>query len=275
MMAFIEMGDGTRLFVRDWAGGGKPVLFVAGWALSSAMWQSQMMHLAEHGRRCVAYDRRGHGRSDDPGRGYDYDTLADDLATLLARLELDEVTVVAHSMGGGEVVRYLSRHGSARVARVLLLAPVLPFPLRTASNPDAVDGALFEQTRAQWLADFPRWLEDNADAYVGMLPAPHAVSPERREWTRQDMLQTSLHAAVACNRAIATTDFRDELRKVTVPTLIIQGDRDASMPLELSGKPVAALVPGSRLVVYEQAPHGLYLSHRDRLNRDLLELAGG
>jgi len=177
-------------------------------------------------------------------------------------------------MGGSEVVRYLSRHGAARVARVLLLAPVLPFPLKTASNPDAVDGRLFEQTRAAWLQDFPRWLEENGDPYVGTLPPPNAVSAETRAWTKSDMQQTSLQAVVECNRAIVETDFRQELRAIDVPTLIIQGDRDASMPLELSGRRAAALVPGSRLVVYEQAPHGLYLSHRDRLNRDLAAFVG-
>jgi len=149
--------DRTNLFHKDW-GTGKPIVFVSSWGLNADMWAYQMVALSGLGLRCVAFDRRGHGRSDDPGRGYDYDTLADDLATVIEQLELQQITLIGHSMGAGEIVRYLSRHGPNRVARVVLLAPTTPFLLKTADNPDGVDKTVFDQTRAMWRKDFPKWL---------------------------------------------------------------------------------------------------------------------
>lgn len=261
---FIETRDRTRLFYRNW-GKGKPVVFISGWALNSDAWQYQMIHLAEQGLRCIAYDRRGHGRSSDPGQGYDYDTLADDLATLLNELDLREVTLVGHSMGGGEIVRYLSRHGAARIARAVLLAPVTPFLLKTADNPEGVDKRVFEQLRAAWGKDFPKWLADNARPFF----VPE-TSPELIQWGINLSLQCSLKAAVDCNRAATETDFRAELAKITMPTLIIHGTADKSAPLELTGRKTARLLPGSQLKVYEGAPHGLFITHLERVNRDLL-----
>ena len=261
---FIETRDRASLFYKDW-GAGKPVVFVHGWALHSDMWQYQMIHLAGQGLRCIAYDRRGHGRSSDPGRGYDYDTLADDLAALLNRLNLREVTLVGHSMGGGEIVRYLTRHGNSRIARIVLLAPGTPFLLKTADNPDGVNQQVFEFLRAAWSRDFPKWLADNARPFF----TPE-TSPQMIEWGIGMCLQTSLKAVMDCNRAVTETDFRAELRKITVPTLIIHGNTDQSHPLALTGKKTAQLIPGSQLKVYEGAPHGLFITHLDRLNRDLL-----
>jgi pimeloyl-ACP methyl ester carboxylesterase len=215
------------------------------------------------------------GRSDDPGRGYDYDTLADDLGALLERLDLYDVTLVAHSMGGGELVRYSAATATRAWPQLALVAATLPFPHKSADNPDGLDGNLFEWARAQWRADFPRWIEENAQPYVGTLAPPPAVSRELVDWTRLDMLQTSLQALLECNRAIVETDFRTELRALRVPTLIVQGDRDCSIPLELSGRRTVQLVPGARLEVYADAPHGLYLSHRERLSRDLYDFASG
>jgi non-heme chloroperoxidase len=269
-MPFIDTHDGTGLYYRDW-GRGAPVVLLSGWALSSVMWQYQMQFLVDNGRRCVALDRRGHGRSDDPGRGFDYDTLAADVASLVDGLDLRGITFVGHSMACGEIVRYLSRHAHAgRVARVVFLAPVFPYPLKTPDNPEGIDGALFETVRQLWRADYPKWLDDNAAPYFGDLPAPNTVSQDARDWTVRDMTQVSLIAAIECNRAIAETDFRAELRALKLPVLTVQGDRDASMPIDLAGRRVVALVPGSKLEVYETAPHGLYLTHRDRLNHDLL-----
>jgi non-heme chloroperoxidase len=261
---FIETRDRTRLFYRNW-GKGKPVVFISGWALNSDAWQYQMIHLAEQGLRCIAYDRRGHGRSSDPGQGYDYDTLADDLAALLNELDLREVTLVGHSMGGGEIVRYLSRHGAARIARAVLLAPITPFLLKTADNPEGVDKRVFEQLRAAWSKDFPKWLADNARPFF----VPE-TSPELLQWGINLSLQCSLKAAFDCNRAATETDFRAELAKITVPTLIIHGTADKSAPLELTGRKTARLIPGSQLKVYEGAPHGLFITHLERVNRDLL-----
>jgi pimeloyl-ACP methyl ester carboxylesterase len=268
---FIRTDDGSELFYRDW-GSGRPVLFLAGWALPSDMWSYQMAPLSARGLRCVAYDRRGHGRSSDPGRGYDYDRLAGDLAAVIDALGLDEVTVVAHSMASGEAVRYLTRQGSGRVARLVLLAPAsTPFLLKTADNPGGIDGAVFEQLReTMLLADFPAWLEANARPFV--MPD---TSRSMIDWLEGMMLGCSLQAAVACNLAMTTTDFRGELGGIDVPTLVIHGGRDASAPLELTGQPTAAMIPAAELRVYDDAPHGLFVTHRARLNADLLGFAQG
>ncbi|WP_437877122.1 alpha/beta fold hydrolase [Sorangium sp. So ce513] len=266
---FVEAQDGALLFYRDW-GAGKPVLFLSGWALSSDMWGYQMLDLVDNGLRCVAYDRRGHGRSSDPGRGYDHDTLADDLAAVLEQLDLREVTLVGHSMSSGEIVRYLSRHGDRRIARVVFLAPTTPMVLRAADNPDGLDRQLVEQVRATIRADYPGWLDDNAPPFF-----VDGTSPGMREWVRHLMLHCSMKAVIDCHRAMAEADFRDELRRIRVPTLVLHGDRDASAPLALTGQKTAALVPDSRLVVYEGAPHGLFVTHRERLSRDLLAFARG
>ena len=268
-MPLVDTADHVSLFYRDW-GAGEPVLFCAAWALSSVAWQYQMISVLDSGRRVVAYDRRGHGRSDDPGRGYEYDTLADDLACLIDRLELHDVTVVAHSMASGEAVRYLTRHDAGRVARVVLLAPTTPFLLKTHDNPLGVDGHFFAERREEWRRDFARWITENEGPYFGDgVPGCH-VSPLLRDWTKADMLGTSLQAAIEFQRSAAQTDFREELSRVAVPTLVIQGDADASAPLQLTGARTAELVPNCRLIVYENAPHGLYVTHRERLNHDLL-----
>jgi pimeloyl-ACP methyl ester carboxylesterase len=260
----ITTQDGTALFYRDW-GAGTPILFLSGWTLSSDMWAYQMEPLSREGFRCIAYDRRAHGRSSDPGRGYDFDTLADDLAEVVQSLSLENVTLVGHSFASGEIVRYLSRHGTDRVARVVLVSPAaIPFLLRTADNPGGIDGEAIEQARRAFLRDFPGWAEANAGPYFGP-GTPRAVI----DWTIGMMTRTSLLAAGELNRIQMSTDFRAELARIEVPTLIIHGDKDASAPLELTGRPAAALIPGARLEVYEGGPHGLYFTHKERLNQDL------
>lgn len=273
-MPYVKADDRPVLFYRDW-GTGRPVLFCSAWALTSAEFQHQMAELVERGFRTIGFDRRGHGRSDDPGAGYDYDTLADDLAALIEHLDLHELTLVGHSMGGGEIVRYLSRHGDRRVARIVLLAATPPFLLKTESNPDGVDGSRFEAVRAVWRTDFPQWLEDSQGPYLGDGLPGCAVSESTRRWTMNDMLTTSLQAAIDCNRAVVETDFRDELRAIELPTLIIHGDHDASAPIELTGHRQAELIPNSRLHVYEGAPHGLYLTHGARIINDLVAFIDG
>jgi non-heme chloroperoxidase len=268
-MGFVRTDDGVSLLVRDW-GEGEPVVFCAAWALSSIAWQYQMISVVDDGRRAVAYDRRGHGRSDDPGRGYDYDTLADDLARVLEHLDLRDVTLIAHSMGSGEAVRYLTRHGDDRIARLVLLAPTTPFVLKTPDNENGVDGALFAESRDEWRRDFGRWILENERPYFGDGLPGCDVSLLLRDWTKADMLATTLQAAIEFQRSAVETDFRAELSRISVPTLIIQGDADASAPLPLTGMRTAELVPNSRLLVYENAPHGLYLTHRENVNADLL-----
>lgn len=268
-MPFIQTEPNVSLFYRDW-GAGAPVLFCAAWALSSVAWQYQMLSVVDAGHRAVAYDRRGHGRSDDPGRGYDYDTLSADLAAVIESLDLRDLTLVAHSMASGEVVRYLSRYGEDRVDRVMLLAPTTPFLLKTEDNPVGVDGEFFAQRREEWRQDFARWIMDNEGPYFGDGLPGCSVSSLLRDWTKADMLAASLQAVIDFQLSASQTDFRAELSRVGVPTLIVQGDGDASAPLALTGARTADLVPGCEFIVYENAPHGLYLTHRDRVNRDLL-----
>jgi pimeloyl-ACP methyl ester carboxylesterase len=220
--------------------------------------------------RCVAYDHRGHGRSSDPGQGYDYDTLAGDLATVIEQLDLRDITLVAHSMGCGAAVRHLSRHGADRIARVALVSPTLPFILKTEDNPDGVDKTVLERVRAKFSKDFPKWLADNAPPFF----TPE-TSPAMIQWGINMCLQASLKALIDCNRTGAETDFRAELPKITAPTLIIHGDKDVSAPLEFTGRKTARLIPGSRLKVYEGAPHGLMFTHMDRFNRDLHDFIKG
>jgi non-heme chloroperoxidase len=275
-MPFIQTEPNVSLFYRDW-GAGAPVLFCAAWALSSVAWQYQMLSVVDAGHRAVAYDRRGHGRSDDPGRGYDYDTLSADLAAVIESLDLRDLTLVAHSMASGEVVRYLSRYGEDRVARVMLLAPTTPFLLKTEDNPVGVDGEFFVQRRER--QDFARWIMDNEGPYFGDGLPDCSVSSLLRDWTKADMLAASLQAVIDFQLSASQTDFRAELSRVGVPTLIVQGDGDASAPLALTGARTADLVPDCEFIVYENAPHGLYLTHlplrppRDRIvTGDRLEL---
>jgi len=269
--SFIRTRDGVELFYRDF-GTGRPVVFLSGWMLSSEMWNYQLLPLSEQGLRCIAYDRRGHGRSSDPGRGYDYDTLADDLASVLETLDLRDVTLVGHSMASGELVRYLSRHGDSRIARLVFLAPAAtPFLLKTADNPDGVDGAFLEQFRsAVLLQDTPRWLAENADPFFVA-----ETSAAMKSWLMGLMLRCSMKASIDCHRAMASTDFRAELPRIRVPSLVIHGDKDVSAPIHLTGQRTARLIPGCRFEVYEGAPHGLFVTHLGRVNADLLAFARG
>ncbi|MBV9308361.1 MAG: alpha/beta hydrolase [Acidobacteriaceae bacterium] len=264
----IRTRDDVALFYREW-GCGQPLVFLAGWTLNSEMWAYQMQPLSQQGFRCIAYDRRGHGRSSDPGKGYDFDTLADDLAAVLGTLDARRATVVAHSFASGEIVRYLTRYGTERVVRIAFLAPAaIPFLLKTPDHPEGIDGAIFDQLRLAFAQDFPGWAEANAKPYF-VPGTPRAVI----DWTLRMMTQTSLQAAVELSRIQTSTDFRDELSRIQIPTLIIHGDSDASAPLELTGQPAAALIPGARLHIYAGGPHGLYFTHQKQLNRDLAQFA--
>lgn len=266
----IRTPDGVGLFHRDW-GEGAPVVFAASWSLPSDSWAYQMLALSEAGFRCIAYDRRGHGRSDDPGRGFDFDTLADDFAAVMEALDLRDATLVGFSMGTGEVVRYLTRFGPDRVTRIALVGTTTPMLARAADNPGGVDPAMFEAFRREALMrDFPGWIDGNMVPFV----TPE-TPPGLRNWVRDMALRTSAKALLECNRALTAADFRAELRAITVPTLVVHGERDMTCPLELTGRPTAALVPGARLAVYEDAPHGLFLTHMARLNADLLAFVRG
>jgi len=258
--SFIETDDGASLFHVDW-GTGKPVLFTHAWGLNADIWEYQLVELVDQGLRCVAYDRRGHGRSSDPGRGYDYDRLADDLAAVINQLDLTDVTLVAHSMGNGEAVRYLRRHGSARIARLVMLSTIPP-----QSTSD------FNPLIAGLKQDRPAFFAKGVAAFTGGHPA---VSPAMTEWIIAQFMRASPKGTIACMHSIARGDFRADMRAVTVPTLIAHGDKDMVNPLDTTAQKVAELIPGSTLKVYEGAPHGLVITHRDRLARDILAFARG
>ena len=266
----IRTSSGVGLFHRDW-GDGPPVVFVASWSLPSDSWAYQMLASSETGFRCIAYDRRGHGRSDDPGRGFDFDTLADDLAAVMEALDLRDATLVGFSMGTGEIVRYLTRNGVGRVARVVLVGTTTPMLVRAVDNPGGVDPAVFEAFRRDALMrDFPGWIDDS------MVPFVTPDTPSGLcNWVRDMALRTSAKALLECNRTLTTADFRAELRSVAVPTLVVHGEHDATCRLELTGRPTAALLPNAQLAVYEGAPHGLFLTHMARLNADLLAFIKG
>ncbi|MEU9125164.1 alpha/beta hydrolase [Streptomyces sp. NPDC048506] len=271
-MPYFEGSDGTSLFYTDW-GQGKPVVFVTGAWLSSSSWEFQMLPLSERGLRCVAYDKRGHGRSDWVGHGFDYDTLADDLAALLDRLDLRDVTLVAHSMGGGEVIRYLSRHGYDRVSKVVMLAVTAPLMIWTPDNPEGIDQSIFDAVLAERTADRPRWMAQNAQAFFAT-HLGNKISTELIEWTVQRCLDCSAKAAVEVLKTGFCTDLRKEAGALQVPTLIIHGDADASALIELSGRRLAKIVPDNVYKEYPRAGHGIFITHADELNQDLLDFIG-
>jgi non-heme chloroperoxidase len=259
--SFVETDDGASLFYVDW-GAGKPVLFTHAWGLNADIWEYQLTELVDQGLRCIAYDRRGHGRSTDPGRGYDYDRLADDLAALINQLDLNDVTLVGFSMGNGEAVRYLQRHGSARIARLVMVSTI----------PPQSDSSRFNAMIAGLKQDRPALFASGVTAFTG---GHAAVSPAMAQWVIAQFMRASPKGAIECMRAISRGDLRADMRTVTVPTLIVHGEKDQVSPLEKTAKKVAELIAGCELRVYEEAPHGLVITHRDRLAQDILAFARG
>jgi non-heme chloroperoxidase len=268
-MPYIRTADGTRLFYID-AGIGQPVLFVASAWLSSKMWEFQIPYFVDRGFRCIACDRRGHGRSDVPWNGYDYDTLSDDLASLVEALDLREVTLVSHSAGAGEIVRYLTRHGAARVKRVAMVSGLTPFPMKSDDNPDGIDRSLMEADLAVRTVDRPKWFSEHADDFFGVGLPGIRVSPEFVQFMIGQCLECSFRATLAFFLTGFTTDLRSEMRTITVPTLIVHGDHDVQAPIQICGAKAAQLVRHSTFLIYENAAHGMFVTHADRLNNDLL-----
>ncbi len=247
--------DSRRLAYID-RGAGRPVVFIHGWSLGAAIWTLQTDWLAERGLRVVAYDRRGHAGSDKPDDGYDFDTLAADLGSVLDQLDLDEVTLVGHSMGAGEVAHYLARYGSRRVARVMLVAPTTPFALKTADNPEGLDRAVYDRLVAALEADPPAYLAAGAPGFFGP-----GAEPELVEWGLSIARQASVPALVKCLRAFSETDFRADMRAFTLPTLIVYGTGDVPGTAR-NAERTAAAIAGSQLKSYDGAPHGLFLTDR-------------
>jgi non-heme chloroperoxidase len=267
--SIVETRDGTRLFYQDW-GTGKPVVFVHGWGLGAAMWEYQTIALADRGLRCIAYDKRGCGRSDRPSFGYDFDTFANDLAALIEQLDLENVTLVGFSAGGGDVARYLSRHGTVRVAKTILINTITPFILKTDDNPDAIDRSVFDAMIKALEFDRPQYMTASAPSFFGLGLPTVSISPELMQWGIELSLQASPKATIEMVRAFYMTDFRSDLDAFNMPTLIIHGDKDLNHPISITGQKTAQAISGSQFEIYEGAAHGLFVTHKEQLNRDLL-----
>jgi pimeloyl-ACP methyl ester carboxylesterase len=262
----IVTSDGTQLHYKDW-GKGKIIVFLHSWGVNSDIWQYQMNYLANSGFRCIAYDRRGHGRSSQPWGGYDYDTLASDLHALIDTLNLDNITLVSHSMAGGEVIRYLSKFGNKKIAGVVITSPNLPFMLKTDDNPFGVDQAVTDQFHSYLQTDIHGTLRAGVNIFFGENPQ---VSKDMIEWGISLFHQTSLRELIECNKSNMQTYFRDELKKINVPTLLIHGDKDVSAPLPLTSQRCEELMPNAELKIYINAPHGIILTHKDEMAKDIL-----
>ena len=268
-MPMITTRDGTGIFYKDW-GAGPPVVFSHGWPLNADAWDEQLNLVASHGFRAIAHDRRGHGRSGQPWRGHDMDTYADDLSALLDSLDLREAVLVGHSTGGGEIARYIGRHGGARVAKAVLLGAVPPLMLRTPNNPEGTPMEVFDDIRKSVRGDRSQFLWDFSASFYGADRAGSTITHGARSAFWLMGMQVAINAALECVAAFSETDFTDDLRRFEMPTLVAHGDDDQIVPIQAAANKSAQLIPHATLQVYSGAPHGLAGSYRDAFERDLL-----
>lgn len=268
-MPFFETEDHTRLFYSAW-GSGKPILLIHGGNVGSDIWTFQLAALIESGHQCIIYDQRAFGRSDCPAGGYDFDTLANDLNRLIQHLNLQQFSVMTFSFGAGVLCRYLSRYGSERVESAVLIAPITPFFLRTADNPEGLEReTAYEPFRAGMLQDRPKLFGDSMDALFPPGTAEQPVSGEVKAWIIGSALQSPLMPMLELYRTSSETDFRDDMKSFTMPTLILHGDADAFVPAPCTGLRTHKLIAGSRFLSYPGASHGLLFTHRERVNQDV------
>jgi non-heme chloroperoxidase len=273
-MSTITAKDGTEIYYKDW-GEGPVVTFSHGWPLNADMWDAQMLFLAQNGFRTIAHDRRGHGRSAQASAGNDMNGYADDLADLIESLDLHDATLVGHSTGGGEVARYIGRHGTKRVARAVLIAAVPPTMLKTSANPEGLPIAVFDELRASLFKDRSQAYRDFAKPFYGANRPGAKVSQGVLDQFWLWSMQSGLKNAYESIKAFSETDFTEDLKKFDVPTLVLHGEDDQIVPVKDSAKKSARLIKGAKEIYYPGAPHGITATHQDQINAELLKFLGG
>lgn len=270
-MTMITTRDGTQLYVKDWGPKtGRPVIMMHGWPLTSDTWDDFAVVAADAGFRAISYDRRGFGRSEQPWDGYEYDTLADDLADVIEATGAKDAALFGFSMGGGEVARYMSRHGGKGVSKAALIASVVPYMSQTSDNPNGVPQSVFDEMTAGMKEDRANFFQGFLKSFYGVGVFTGSVSEAVLDWSFQQTMMAGLWPTLACAKAFSSTDFRPDLPSFKVPTLIIHGTGDQTVPIETSGRAAAAAIPGATLIEYDGAPHGLFASNKQQLTDDLM-----